>query len=46
LDRQLQESKSVIASLQTTIDDLKSQLIIKDQQITSIEQRLSALENP
>ena len=46
IDRQLQESKSVIASLQTTIDDLKSQLITKDQQITSIEQRLSALENP
>jgi hypothetical protein len=46
LDRQLQESKSVIVSLQTTINDLKSQLIIKDQQITSIEQRLSALENP
>jgi len=46
IDRQLQESKSVIASLQTTINDLKSQLITKDQQITSIEQRLSALENP
>ena len=46
LDRQLQEAKLVITSLQTNVDDLKSQLITKDQQITSIEQRLSTLENP